>query len=114
MLNASKHEAGRKIRSPFRVVIDDDVDRAQVYRWRHHSRALLIARGFLPVIDAFLPLPGIPWLSLSFFFRSSLSIALLHVRLILGGYSAGVPPLPIPNREVKPGHADGTAHKVGE
>ena len=32
----------------------------------------------------------------------------------LGGYSAGVPPLPIPNREVKPDHADGTAHKVGE
>ena len=25
----------------------------------------------------------------------------------LGGYSAGVPPLPIPNREVKPDHADG-------
>ena len=50
MLNASKHEAGRKIRSPFRVVIDDDVDRAQVYRWRHHSRALLIARGFVPAM----------------------------------------------------------------
>ena len=31
-----------------------------------------------------------------------------------GGYSSGVPPLPIPNREVKPGRADGTAHKVGE
>ena len=31
-----------------------------------------------------------------------------------GGYSPGVPPLPIPNREVKPDHADGTAHKVGE
>ena len=27
----------------------------------------------------------------------------------LGGYSNGVPPLPIPNREVKPIHADGTA-----
>ena len=26
-----------------------------------------------------------------------------------GGYSTGVPPLPIPNREVKPGHVDGTA-----
>ena len=26
------------------VVRDDDVDRMQVYRWRHHSRALLIAR----------------------------------------------------------------------
>ena len=27
----------------------------------------------------------------------------------LGGYSIGVPPLPIPNREVKPNHVDGTA-----
>ena len=26
----------------------------------------------------------------------------------LGGYSGGVPPLPIPNREVKPSSADGT------
>ena len=32
-----------------------------------------------------------------------------YVNLIYGGYSAGVPPLPIPNREVKPVHADGTA-----
>ena len=28
---------------------------------------------------------------------------------ISGGYGAGVPPLPIPNRAVKPGRADGTA-----
>ena len=32
----------------------------------------------------------------------------------LGGYSVGVPPLPIPNREVKPDCADGTAVFVGE
>jgi hypothetical protein len=31
----------------------------------------------------------------------------------LGDYSGRVPPLPIPNREVKPASADGTA-KVGE
>ena len=30
---------------------------------------------------------------------------------ISGGYSAGVPPLPIPNRAVKPGRADGTAQQ---
>ena len=30
-----------------------------------------------------------------------------------GGYSAGVPPLPIPNREVKPVRADGTAMQCG-
>ena len=28
---------------------------------------------------------------------------------VLGDYSIRVPPLPIPNREVKPDHADGTA-----
>ena len=31
----------------------------------------------------------------------------------LGDYSSGEPPLPIPNREVKPISADGTA-KAGE
>ena len=31
----------------------------------------------------------------------------------LGGFSPGVPPLPIPNREVKPGRADGTAPQCG-
>ena len=31
-----------------------------------------------------------------------------------GGYSGGVPPLPIPNREVKPARADGTAGTLGE
>ena len=32
---------------------------------------------------------------------------------INGGYCGGVPPLPIPNREVKPAYADGTAMKCG-
>ena len=31
----------------------------------------------------------------------------------LGGYCVGVPPLPIPNREVKPDCADGTAIQCG-
>ena len=31
----------------------------------------------------------------------------------LGGYSSEVPPLPIPNREVKLTHADGTAYLGG-
>ena len=31
----------------------------------------------------------------------------------LGGFGPGVPPLPIPNREVKPGRADGTAPQCG-
>ena len=33
----------------------------------------------------------------------------VRVSPILGGYSAGAPPLPIPNRAVKPRSADGTA-----
>ncbi len=32
----------------------------------------------------------------------------LRSKDIFGGYSSGVPPLPVPNREVKPAHADGT------
>ena len=32
---------------------------------------------------------------------------------ILGGYGGGVPPLPMPNREVKPTCADGTAMQCG-
>ena len=34
-------------------------------------------------------------------------------RTFLGDYSIGVPPLPIPNREVKSNNADGTA-QAGE
>jgi hypothetical protein len=38
-----------------------------------------------------------------------------QVERIVGGYSGGDPPLPIPNREVKPACADGTASlNVGE
>ena len=33
----------------------------------------------------------------------------LWKKVLLGGYSSEVPPLPIPNREVKLTHADGTA-----
>ena len=33
--------------------------------------------------------------------------------LYSGGYCGGVPPLPIPNREVKPACADGTAMQCG-
>ena len=41
---------------------------------------------------------------------SILSIYAVHIK---GSHSPGVPPLPIPNREAKPGHADGTA-QAGE
>ena len=36
-------------------------------------------------------------------------LLLVTKKRYLGGYSSGVPPLPIPNREVKPTRADGTA-----
>ena len=35
------------------------------------------------------------------------------MRDISGGYCGGVPPLPIPNREVKSACADGTAMQCG-
>ena len=38
----------------------------------------------------------------------------IHPLRFNGGYSKGDPPLPIPNREVKPFHADGTAPKRWE
>ena len=37
----------------------------------------------------------------------------LKHRVLLGGYSSEVPPLPIPNREVKLTNADGTAYLSG-
>ena len=43
-----------------------------------------------------------------------IQLFIINYQLYSGGYSAGVPPLPIPNREVKPNYVDGTAQKVGE
>ena len=97
-----------------RVVTDDDVDRVQVYRRRRHSRALLIARSFhsaCPCLRQCL-----------YAFRNSFSCPChghpygVHSGTpanFSGGHCAGVPPLPIPNREVKPGCADGTAMQCG-
>ena len=110
MLKASKYEASHKIRFLFRAVTDDDVDRMQVYRQGCHSRALLIARPLfcLPRLGGiYLQFRGLVakpvpvCFFFPFFFR--------HVILIQVAIAPGVPPLPIPNREVKPGHADGTA-----
>ena len=47
------------------------------------------------------------WLLLVFFFFFSFFV--WQKRRHSGGYSVRVPPLPIPNREVKPDRADGTA-----
>ena len=40
-------------------------------------------------------------------------VYIINTSIILGGYCVGVPPLPIPNREVKPDCADGTAMQCG-
>ena len=42
-----------------------------------------------------------------------LSLVRVMSSLISGGYCDGAPPLPIPNREVKPACADGTAMQCG-
>lgn len=43
------------------------------------------------------------------FLSYRLTLSLFFLSLNFGGYSLGVTPLPIPNREVKPQNADGTA-----
>ena len=42
-----------------------------------------------------------------------LSLAVISQVKYCGGFSRGVPPLPMPNREVKPARADGTDTPVG-
>ena len=46
-------------------------------------------------------------------FHYALCIMNYALRTLSGGYSGGVPPLPIPNSEVKPVIADGTAMQCG-
>ncbi len=102
MLKASKYEASHKIRF-LRVVTDDDVDRMQVYRQRCHSRALLIARSLLVF-----PCMGGIYVQFTGFITGC-SLLFTSCLPYSGDYSTEVPPLPIPNREVKLSHADGTA-----
>ena len=89
------------MRYPYRVVVDDNVDRLQVYsRWRH-SRAILITRTFTLSGDYF------HWLSVVVKQR----LRSIGIKKLKGVYGKGDPPLPIPNREVKPFSADGTADR---
>ena len=90
------------MRFPYRVVGDYHVDRPQVYRQKCQSRAVLIARRLqYEKISA----------SLSFSRRHTRNSA---IRYNSGGNSNGDPPLPIPNREVKPVHAYDTAIPSGK
>ena len=81
------------MRLPLRVVGDYHVDRQEMYGQRcPQSTCTNSPRSFRPVF--------IYWCYLS-------------QDIYCGGYSGGEPPLPIPNREVKPAIADGTAPPGG-
>ena len=96
-----------------RVVEDDYVDRLQVYRQRCHSRVVLIARTTFLTPTPLLVLRTCSYEPDSTSCRSQfIDIGNRSKDCIstnLGGNSGRVPPLPIPNREVKPARADGTA-----
>ncbi len=95
------------MRFPKRAVKDDDVDRLQVQGQQWRSRAVLIARSFLVEVGIRQAgaLPGVfRGCAMGSRFTSCESGGGNQ-----GGYGTGDPPLPIPNREVKPRHADGTA-----
>ena len=90
------------MRFPYRAVGDYHVDRPQVQRQKCQSRAVLIARRLLYrnvfLLRVFLSPP----------------YAGDRDRHTSGGNSNGDPPLPIPNREVKPVHAYDTAIPSGK
>ena len=54
-----------------------------------------------------------PVAGLAFLSAAHVRWTAVHTNDTNGGYGPGVPPLPIPNREVKPGRADGTAPQCG-
>ena len=111
-----------------RAVRDYDVDRPQVLRWRHQSRAVLIARDLPSAPRAAAESrgrggrkkqarrrqarhPASPEHDAKPQAAAAPQPCASHTQS--GGYGGGVPPLPIPNREVKPARADGTAHECG-
>ena len=111
MLKASKHEAIFKIRFPLRVVEDYYVDRLQVYNRNVEPSntncpiAFFTALWYYNVFMNFFSFASNCLYTVEFLSLQGFNDLLNH----LGGYSDRVPPLPIPNREVKPVHVDGTA-----
>ena len=125
------------MRTPLRVVVDYDVDRAQVQVQRctqpsaTNSPNACAARASLPSACWSVGLKRHREAAFTcgpcMFARIRCSVGerrccllffvLVHVDVTRshnsGGYSCGAPPLPIPNREVKPARADGTAPQSG-
>ena len=117
------------MRSPLlRVVRDDDVDRAQVHGQRcPEPSATNSPKSFRREAPVCCPCEVVSsWIAVCV--PSSCQSAVpcgARARVSVaesrssgkethsGGYSRGVPPLPIPNREVKPARADGTAPQCG-
>ena len=72
-----------------------------------HLKLLRLSLENLEALESLEKLDSLERLSLK---AESLFVKIACSNDISGGYSDGVPPLPIPNREVKPDRADGTAH----
>ena len=104
-----------------RAVKDDDVDRLQVQGRRRPQPSSTNSPPALPVKAH--ALVCAPWV-FPRVRRGRAGMWCLHILSLFcfrsiseksysGGFGPGVPPLPIPNREVKPGRADGTAPQCG-
>ena len=81
-------------------------------RRRRQSRALLIARAFRLPAHSF-RCPTLPLCQNVPHTPVARRDARFPAHPNRGGYGGGAPPLPIPNREVKPARADGTAMQCG-
>ena len=90
-----------------RVVVDDNVDRLQVYNGDIKPSTTNCPNLFLKRFFLFGGVNRTDCLARERFTFANVSTP------YLGGYSAEVPPLPIPNRVVKLSIADGTALRCG-
>ena len=102
---------------PLFVVVEHVMTHLPSVRTRFMSCLALRASAFLPVRVAG-SRSCMFGMELSLLFPESflwfcLFVCCLKYTTYSGGYSVGVPPLPIPNREVKPDCADGTAMQCG-
>ena len=100
-----------------RAVQDENVDRLQVQGRRRPEPSSTNSPPALPVEAHTLELPRVRVSarvgSHCGFQRRLSSVPVNAEKAYSGGFCPGVPPLPIPNREVKPGRADGTAPQCG-